>query len=167
MERGGKIRGAAKVAAFTGWTVGAFGVLSLLAGLFSLSGVLVGGALLAVAWNELEGRKLLLRFDPAGPRRVAKNQLWLLAVIAVYCVWSIYNVRAHPAAGTTELETLLELGEGFVAGLMSAAYAAVLGVAAIFQYGIYRYHAARIPMMEEYLAETPPWIVEVQRMLGG
>lgn len=167
MERGQKIRGAAKVAAFTGWTVGAFGVLSLLFGLFSLQGILVGGALLAVAWNELEGRKLLLKFRPGGPRRVAQNQLWLLAVIAAYCLWAIYQVRNNPPADMAQLEELLELGQGFWAGLMTAVYGAVLLTVGVFQLAMYRYHAARIAMLEAYLEETPAWVVEIQRMMGG
>ena len=167
MQRAGKVLGAAKVAALTGWTVGAFGVLSLLFSLLSPTGVLVGGALVAVAWNELEGRKLLLRFDPEGPRRLARNQLWLLAVIALYCGWAIYKARFRPSAEIGELESLLGLGKGFFTGAAVAGYAMVLVVGAAFQWGMYRYHAARTRLVEEYVAHTPAWIVEVQRVVKG
>jgi hypothetical protein len=167
MQRAGKVLGAAKVAAFTGWTVGAFGVLSLLFSLLSPTGVLVGGALLAVAWNEMEGRKALLRFDPAGPRRLARNQLWLLAVIALYCGWAMYKVRFRSSPEVGELETLLGFGEGFFADAAMASYAIVLAVAVLFQWGMFRYHAARVRLVEEYVARTPAWIVEVQRVVRG
>ncbi|MGW8266669.1 MAG: hypothetical protein ACWGSQ_09895 [Longimicrobiales bacterium] len=165
IKRAGKVYRAAKVAGITGWTVGVFGVLTLLTNLFSPTAVLGGGALLAVAWNELEGRKKLLRFDPLGARRLARNQLWLLAVIAVYCFWAIYRARARPIPEVGELETLLELGEGFFTTALVAFHAVVLALAVLVQGGMYRYHAARIRLVEEYLARTPTWIVEVQRVL--
>jgi len=167
MLRAGKVLRAAKVAAFTGWTEGAFGVLSLLVTLPSPKGVLVGGSLLAVAWNELEGRKMLLGFDPRGPRRLARNQLWLLAVIVVYCAWAIYTARFRPVPEFTEIETLLGLGGGFLANAAVAFYALVLAVGVAFQWGMYRYHAARIRLVEDYVTRTPAWIVEVQRVVRG
>lgn len=167
MQRAVKILGAAKVAALTGWTVGACGVLTLLLTLFSPAGVLLGGALVVVAWNELEGRRQILKFDAGGPRRLARNQLWLLAIIVVYCLAAIFKARFYPAPGLSELETLLELGEGFVAGAATAGYALVLAVGAAFQWGMYRYHAARIGLLEEYVRETPAWILEVQRIVRG
>ena len=165
MHRAGKILGAARVAAVTGWTVLVFGVLTLLVTLFSPMGVLLGGALLAVAWNELEGRKQILRFDTGGPRRLARNQLWLLGIIAVSCLGAIYQARVHPTPGLSEMETLLGLEEGFVAGATTAGYALVLAVGAAFQWGMYRYHATRVGLLEAYVRETPGWIVEIQRIV--
>jgi hypothetical protein len=158
---------AARLAAFTGWTLLAIGILSLLVSLFSVKGVLVGCALLAVAWNELEGRKMILRFDPRGARRLARNQLWFLGVIVLYCVWSVYRARFHPTPEVAQVEELLELGPGFVANATSAFYGLVLVAGVAYQLATYRYHAARIRMVEEYVAETPPWIMEVQQVLQG
>lgn len=166
-HRAEKILGAARVAAMTGWSVGTFGVLSILFGLRSPAGLLVGGALLAVAWNELEGRKLLRRFHRAGPRRLARNQLWLLAVIAAYCLWAIHKARAAPPSEIVELEALLELEEGFMSGLTTATYAAVLGVAVIYQWAMVRYHERRIKLLDSFVAETPSWIVGVLKVVGG
>ncbi len=165
MGRAGKIFRAGSVAAVTGWSVIAFGALSILASLLSPKGVLVGGALLWVGWNELEGRKELLRFDPAGARRLARNQLWLLAVLLLYCGWAIYRSQFQPTPEVTELESLMGLGEGFVADATAAVYALVMVVATVFQWGMYRFHRARVALVEAYLRETPPWVVEVQRTL--
>lgn len=167
LARAGKILRAARLAAFTGWTLLAIGILSLLVSLFSVKGILVGCALLAVAWNELEGRKMVLRFDPGGARRLAHNQLWFLGVIVLYCVWSVYWARFHPAPEVAQVEELLELGPGFVANATAAFYGLVLVVGVAYQLATYRYHTARIRMVEEYVAETPPWIMEVQRVLQG
>ena len=165
MARARKIQGAARLAAFTGWTLLAFGVLSFLLTFFSLTGLLVGCALGAVAWNELEGRKLVLRFRPEGPRRLARNQLWFLGVIVLYCLWAIYKSWFHPLPETAQVEDLLELGPGFVATATSAFYGLVMVVGVAYQLGMYRYHKARVRMVEEYLAETPPWVIEVERWL--
>ena len=165
LARAGKILGAARLAAFTGWTLLAFGVLSFLITFFSLTGVLVSCALGAVAWNELEGRKLVLRFRPEGPRRLARNQLWFLGVIVVYCLWAIYKSWFHPLPEAAQVEDLLELGSGFVATATSAFYGLVMVVGVAYQLGMYRYHKGRVRMVEEYVAETPPWVVEVERRL--
>ena len=165
MARARKIQGAARLAAFTGWTLLAFGVLSFLLTFFSLTGLLVGCALGTVAWNELEGRKLALRFRPEGPRRLARNQLWFLGVIVLYCLWAIYKSWFHPLPETAQVEDLLELGPGFVATATSAFYGLVMVVGVAYQLGMYRYHKARVRMVEEYLAETPPWVIEVERWL--
>ena len=163
--RAGKILGAARLAAFTGWTLLAFGVLSFLLTFFSLTGLLISCALGAVAWNELEGRKLVLRFRPEGPRRLARNQLWFLGVIVLYCLWAIYKSWFHPLPEATQVEDLLELGPGFVATATSAFYGLVMVVGVAYQLGMHRYHKARVRMVEEYVAQTPPWVVEVERVL--
>lgn len=165
MARAGRIFRAGRVAAVTGWSVVAFGGLSLLFGLLSPRGVLVGGALLWVGWNELEGRTMLLRLDPAGAKRLARNQLWLLAVVALYCTWAIYRSQSQAIPEASELEPLLGLPQGFIADAEAAFYALVLALAALFQWGMYRFHRARVALVEVYLRETPGWVVEVQRIL--
>lgn len=167
IQRTSKIRGAARAASVTGWATVALGLSSFLLTLFSPAGILVGGILVAVGWNEFQGRKQVLRFDVRGPRRLARNQLWLLAVAATYLGWAFYQVRFNPDPDVTQLEELLGLGQGLVTGAMEAFYALVFVVVALFQWGMYRYHAARISLMQAYVSETPPWIVQIQRILLG
>lgn len=165
MERARKILRAGRVAAATGWSVVAFGALSILVSLLSPQGVLVGGALLWIGWNELEGRKVLLRFDPAGANRLAHNQLWLLAVILLYCGWAIYRSQYRAIPEVTELESLIGLGEGFIADATTVFYAMVMAVSVAYQWAMYRFHLARVALVESYLRETPRWVVEVQQRL--
>lgn len=161
--RAGKILGAARVSTFTAWSVGLFGALSLGVGLFGGGGVLVGAALLAVAWNEVRGRDRLRRLDPEGPRILGWNQLALLAVAAAYCLGAIWKARTEPGDSVRLLEELAGLPEGYVADLTTTAYVLVLGVVALVQWLLARYHFAREPMLRAYLEETPPWAVELQR----
>ena len=74
-ERAGSFLGAAKVAAFNGWSVGFFAVVSILFGLFSLTSFLVGVGLAFVARNEFVGRARLRQLDPSGLELLWRNQL--------------------------------------------------------------------------------------------
>ena len=42
-----------------------------------------------VAYNEFRGRKRLLNFDPSAATMLGWNQLGLLAMIVVYCLWML------------------------------------------------------------------------------
>lgn len=165
MERARKILRAGRVAAITGWSLVGFGALSILVSLLSPEGVLVGGALLGVGWNELEGRKTLFCFDPSGARRLARNQLWLLAVILLYCGWAIYRNQSRTIAEVAELESLMGLGEDFIADALTVFYTLVMAVAAAVQWAMYRFHRSRVALVRSYLEETPPWVVEVQERI--
>ncbi len=121
-----KVLSAAKVAAFNGWTIGGAAALSLLFALSSPTALVVGSGLAIVAWNELRGRKLLLRFDPRGPRLLGWNQLGFMGLVVAYCLWSIYI----GLTGTTELDALfkeLESVTGSIGDLQTTLTLAVYG----------------------------------------
>ncbi len=102
--RAPKVLTAARVAAFNGWAIGISAALSLLFALASWTALAVGSGLAIVAWNELRGRKLLLRFDPRGPRLLGWNQLGLMGLVIAYSLWSIYIGLTD----ATELDALLK-----------------------------------------------------------
>src|SRR6185503_12458299 len=62
--RSKKIRKGVSVAMFDGWTVGLFGGLTLLFGMFSPVGALLGAGMIAVAYVELRGAKRMRLLDP-------------------------------------------------------------------------------------------------------
>jgi membrane protease YdiL (CAAX protease family) len=100
-----KVLSAARVARFNGWVLGISAVLSLLFALSSGMALVVGAGLAIVAWNELRGRKLLLRSDPRGPRLLGWNQLGLMGLLVAYCLWSIY---AGLTGTNPELDALIK-----------------------------------------------------------
>jgi hypothetical protein len=165
--RAGAFRGAAKVASFNGWAFGVFAALSILFGLFSLPGFLVGVGLAVVARNEFVGRRGILSYDPAGFDLLWRNQLGLMALILVYCAWSIYGAYAFPDPEIDELTALLgeDMGD-LVQSLTVGAYATFIGVTVIFQGLNARYYHARIARVREYLRETPEWVLDVQRSIA-
>jgi len=166
-ERADAFLGATKVAAFNGWTIGAFAALSILFGVFSLTSLLVGVGLAVVARNEWVGRRKIHGLDPAGLELLWRNQIGLMALIVAYCVWSMYRTVAFPDPEMAELTALL--GEGtdeLVRSLTLTVYGAVIVATGIFQGWNARYYHLRSARMRDYLGETPSWIVDLQRSVG-
>lgn len=163
-ERAGSFMGAAKVAAFNGWTIGFFAVVSILFGLFSLTGLIVGIGLAAVARNELVGRRRIRDLDAGGLELLWRNQIGLMALIIVYCVWSMYRAVAAPDPQIAEMSEILGPDTGdLIQSLTLTLYGAVIAATAVFQGLNARYYFVRIDRLQEYLRVTPPWVVELQR----
>jgi len=164
-ERAGSFLGAAKVAAFNGWSVGFFAVVSILFGLFSLTSFLVGVGLAFVARNEFVGRARLRQLDPSGLELLWRNQLGLLALIIAYCVWSIYRTVAAPDPQIlADLPELLGEGvEDLIRSLTLTLYALVIAATGIFQGLTARYYFVRVSMIRGYVRDTPQWVLDLQR----
>lgn len=165
-ERAASFMGAAKVAAFNGWTFAFFAAVSILSGLFNLPAFLVGVGLAAVAWNELQGRRRILDQDPGGFELLWKNQLALMAIIVVYCVWAMYRSRSAPDPSIQELDEIFGAGSSeLFQSIVTTMYGAVIAGTVIYQGLMARYYHARITRLKEYLEVTPAWVVELQRSL--
>ena len=163
-ERAASFLGAAKVAAFNGWSVGFFAVVSILFGLFSLTSFLVGVGLAIVARNEFVGRGRLRSLDPSGLELLWRNQVGFMALIIGYCAWSIYRTVALPAPEMTELTEILGDGAGdLIRSLTLILYAAVIVATAIFQGLNARYYFVRVARIRDYVRDTPQWVLDLQR----
>lgn len=160
-----RILGAAKVATFNGWTLGAFGVLSLLTAAFSVVGLVAGAVLLGFAWNELRGRRRLRALDPEGPRILAWNQVGLAAGVLAYCAWSAYRAMARPDPMLASLEETVGLSAGEIGRLSAIGYGAVFVLTALVLGLTARYYGVRAARLEDYLRETPAWLVDLQRSI--
>jgi hypothetical protein len=157
---------AGRVASFNGWTIGTFGVISVLFGLGSLTALVVGVGLLVVAWNEFRGRNLLRGFELKGPRLLGRNQIGLMALIIAYCLWSIHHTIHHPSESIRQLEMVVGAG-GTVTQLVVWGYAAVIVLSILAQGLNARYYFRRIDQLQAYLRDTPGWVVELQRATSG
>ena len=162
-ERARKILAAGKVATFNGWTLGVLGALSLLFGLFSMVGFIVGVCLAVVAWNEFRGRGLLRRFDSRGLRILVWNQVGLMVLVVAYCLWSMFRTVAHPSNEVLQLEELAGIPADFVNDLTMTVYGLTILLTLLFQGLNARYYFARIRLLADYLRETPRWIIDLQR----
>jgi ABC-type enterobactin transport system permease subunit len=172
-ERVKKIRKAAGVAAFNGWTAGIFAALSAPFALFSMTGFLVTVGLAVIAYDELHGRKRLLQFDPAAATQLGWNQVALLTMIVVYCLWMMFTgltgagpFAAEAAADPEIASALSSLGDfdELYKVLVVAIYGTVIVLSAIFQGLNALYYFTRRKHVEAYVQETPEWVLNVQRM---
>lgn len=163
-ERAASFLGAAKVAGFNGWTIGFFAAVSILFGFFSLTGLIVGIGLAVVARNELAGRRRIRELDAGGLELLWRNQLGLMALIVLYCVWSMYRAVSAPDPQIAELSEVLGEGTGdLIRSLTLTLYGAVIVATGIFQGLNARYYFVRVARMREYLRLTPGWVLELQR----
>ncbi|MDZ7619354.1 MAG: hypothetical protein U1E05_20330, partial [Patescibacteria group bacterium] len=108
-QRGKKIRRAAGLAAMNGWVTAVLAFCSAPFALFGMTGVLVTIALSAVAYNEFRGRRRLLQFNPSGAAVLGWNQVGLLAMIILYCLWMIYAGATGPSDLSAQLRAQPEL----------------------------------------------------------
>ncbi len=168
-----KVRRAAGVASFNGWTVGVFAGFSLLGGLFSLTSLLIGAALAVVAWNELAGAKLLRRLDQRAPRRLAFGQLGLCGALCVYALWSLYSLHAGPSPYAAALgvggqaTAIVGSIEQLEQTITYAVYGGMIVGSIIFQGGTAWYYLTRAKYIHTCATETPPWILELERTAGS
>jgi hypothetical protein len=165
-ERAQSIRKAAHVATFNAWVTGIIAAMSAPFALMSLTGLLVTAGLALVAYNEFRGRKRLLAFDPSAATLLGWNQLGLLAMIVVYCLWMMYSglkgfsdldaALGSTLGSTDELNNLYRL-------IVISLYGSVIVLSVLFQGLNALYYFTRRRRIEEYVHQTPPWVLEVQR----
>lgn len=162
-RRAKKVLGAAKVATFNGWSIGLFAAINLLFAIFSFTALVMAIGLAVVARNEFRGRSLLRSFSPHGGRLLGKNQLGFMGLLIAYCLWSIYGTITNPITEIAGMEVLTEAVGDLVTDLTMAVYGVVIVVSVLVQGLNARYYFARARLVEEYVRETPEWIVELQR----
>jgi hypothetical protein len=172
-DRAKTIRKAARVAGFNGWTTAAAAVFSGMFLMFDRSflSIAITLGLSIVAYVEFRGRKQLLNFDPSAATMLGWNQVGLLAMIIAYCVWQL-SASSSEAMGAlsnqmdsaTKQEMLNMVGdlEGLYKKATLAMYGGVIVLSILFQGGNAIYYFTRRRHIEDFIAETPQWIREVQ-----
>jgi hypothetical protein len=171
-EHSKPIRKTARVAAFNGWVTAGIAVLSAPFALFSISGFLILVGLSIVAYNEFRGRKKLLEFEPAAATLLGWNQLGLLAMIIVYCVWMLVTSLNGGSELVAQMKGYADLDEALGGpGATNALYrliaislyGGVIALSIVFQGLNALYYFTRRKHVEAYVQQTPEWIRELQR----
>lgn len=160
---------ATKVAAFNGWSTSVFAAISLVFALFSVKALVVGLGLALIAWNEFRGRNMLRRFDSQAARVLGWNQLGFLFLLVSYSLWSIYAALARPdpyaayVNSSPEIRSMLEP----IGDLHTIATAVVYGGVILLSFVVQGlnalYYFSRSKCLQDYLDQTPNWIVQLQR----
>jgi hypothetical protein len=164
-----RVRRAVSVARGDGWTVAGFGAVTFLCGLGTVSGALVGSGMMVIAFIELQAANRLRRLETGAARVLGLNQLALAGLLLAYAVVGIYSVLYGPSEYAAAVASEPELGralgpiEDLTKTLALAVYAVVMLVAVFFQGGMAMYYFGRATHVRAYLAQTPPWVIAVQR----
>jgi hypothetical protein len=171
-DRSRAIRKTARVAAFNGWTTAIIAAASAPFSLTSPVSFVLTVAIALVAFNEFRGRKRILNFDPSGASILGWNQLIFLAMITAYSLWMLYSSLNDSGSVSDELKGYVDLdatlgSSGGFAGLYKqivvCLYGGVIGLSALFQGGTAFYYFSRRRHIEDFVAETPAWVRDVQR----
>jgi hypothetical protein len=166
----GKIRRAALAARFEGYTVAICGGLTFLSGIGNVADMLGGAVLTAIGVIEIIGGGRLGRLDTKAVRIITVNQLCLAALILLYALWNLHAEVAHPASDLPDLSPAdaQVLGQvdssamGLTHEIMLLLYGSLIAAAAA-EAGMAAYYYSRGPYLQRYLAETPPWIISMQK----
>jgi hypothetical protein len=173
LQRCKKVRRAIFVAGTDAWLTAIFAVLTLLGSFLSPTGILLGLALGYIAFNSFRGLNRLKRFDLSGPKLLALNQLTLIAILTVYALYSIWAARN----GDTDLNQALAAEPGLAGSagdikqlswfLTLAVYGTLIFATVVAQGSAALYYFSRRKHLEAYVAQTPSWIIDLQKAQAG
>jgi hypothetical protein len=164
-----KIRRAVGVAMFSGWTIAIFAVLTFLGGLFSIPAMLLAAGMGIVAYFELRGAGELKRLDRTAPARLANNQLLLAAILFFYGAFELVQGIRHPqsmigdAGSDPQVAQMLAPYQNLTQTIFIAVYVTVMIVAILGPGLTAMYYRSRAKFVDDYVRNTPPWILELQR----
>lgn len=166
------IRKAARVAAFNGWTTALIAAASAPFSVGNPVAMALTAGVALVAMNELRGRRQILDFEPRGATLLGWNQLGLLAMIAAYSVWTMRTSLAETGEVAAQLRSYAELDavlgsaggfESLYRQIVVYLYTGVIGLSALFQGGTALYYFSRRRKIDDFVAETPAWVRDVER----
>jgi hypothetical protein len=171
-DRSRVIRKTARVAAFNGWTSALIAAASAPFSFSSPIAFVLTIGIALIAFNEFRGRKRVLKFDPTGASILGWNQIIFLGLITAYSLWMLFSTLNDTGSVSDELKGYVDLdatlgSSGGFAGLYKQIviyfYGGVIGLSALFQGGTAFYYFSRRRAIEDFVAETPAWVRDVQR----
>jgi hypothetical protein len=162
------VRGAARVAFFSAASMIAIGALSLIFSVMPLSlfDAAVSIALLALGYGEFRGSVLMKRADPAAPWFLCRNQLMLIAMVAVVCPIVIYRMIPDIDQAFTSNPELNQLLDQKVVHNGAVHYApfvvaGLVALVALSQGSLALYYITRKRRIRDYQDATPEWVQQV------
>jgi len=165
-----KIRRAASTARIEGLTIAGCGALTFVFGIGSAGDMLGGAVLTAIGIIEFVHAGRLSRLDEKSIRVLTINQICLAALILLYALWKLYGEISSPSSDYPDLSAADAQVAGQVTGLANGlthtiyllVYSSLIFAAAA-EAAIALYYHSRGAHLQRFLAETPPWIIEMQK----
>ena len=169
-KRGKKIKRCASTANFSAWTIAIFGAITLITSIPSLFGMMLGAGMCVLSHFEFKGARDMRRLDPGAPKRLARNQMVMCALLLVYAVGSLWSKVTGPSEFDKEMgndpavRQMLGSSVGDLEKTGNIVIYSLVGVAAIVGCGgTAMYYNSRTKYIEAYLRETPPWITQLEQ----
>jgi hypothetical protein len=161
---------AVRYAVFDAWGIAVFGGLTMITGLTSLPGLLLGCGMCIVAHFELRAASALRRLDPAAIDMLVRNQLILGCMLFAYGVWNLISALIGPsllahAAVSADVARMLQPFDSLARTISASVYIVIMLVAIFVQGGSALFYRSRRRHLADYLANTPIWILGMQQ--GG
>ena len=79
-----------------GWVTAIFAAFSLMSGLFSIVGLLVGIGMAIVAYVEFSGARKLRSLDERAAKMLGWNQIGFAILPTAYACWGLYSTHTNP-----------------------------------------------------------------------
>jgi hypothetical protein len=164
-----KIRRAAGVASFGGWSAAIMAGLSAPFALGSVEAGVMAAVLGIVAWNELAGAKGLRRFEPQACVRLGLNQIFLGAALVGYALYklnagvSAQSLLGQASSGDPQVDGMLI---STVQGLHDAIYGILAAFGLLVPGLTALYYFTRRPLVKRFAEQTPSWVLDVIRATG-
>lgn len=164
-----KIRWAAGVATFGGWSAAIMAGLSAPLALGSVDAGVMAAVLGIVAWNELAGAKGLRRFEPQACVRLGLNQIFLSVALVGYSLYklnaglNVPSIVAQASSGDPQIDGMLI---STVQGLRDAIYGILAAFGLLVPGLTALYYFTRKPLVRRFAEQTPSWVLDVIRATG-
>lgn len=161
-QRGVKIHRAIAIAKADGATIAIFGAITLGLSIGDWVAMLLGAAMAALGVLQWLAAARLAQLDPAAARRLAIHQLILGCLITLYALARLWAGPNDPqlasltAADPQIADLIRTIHTGFYA------LVALIGVVGCGLTALY--YRSREKLIAQYIAETPQWILQIQRV---
>jgi hypothetical protein len=154
------------IARVNGWSIAIFGGLSVLLALAlgDVSSMAIGVLVAVAGAMEIRGGRKLGRRDPEGMKLLVRSQMFLLAIILVYCATRLGSFDAETMMGnvTPDMEALLKESGITRAEILPlvrlvfyAVYLTVAVVCLFYQGGMAIYYRRKTRLVTAALQELP------------
>lgn len=169
---GSGLRRAAIVGKIDAWTIGIFGVITLVGSIGSIHGMLLGVGMAVLAFFQLKAADRLKQLDDNAPALLARNQIILGILLFAYGGISLMLLRNNPAPLTAavgagaedpEVAEMLAPYNDLVRSLLTTIYVGVMATAVIGCGLTAAYYYAQRKRIIAYRTSTPEWILALQQ----
>ena len=172
LTRSKKLRRATTVALTDGYITAIGAATTILFGLFDLSALVLGVALILISYNAFRGARRLKRFDLTAPRLLALNQLLLAGLLVLYCAYAFWAFSRGNSDLAKELSDpqLANLGvdmKSLIWNIMLALYGGLAFASIVAQGLTALYYITRKKVIADYIDQTPSWIIDLQKAQAG